>query len=334
MGSKFGWLLAGALVVLVAAAVLYLVVFPPASPPTSRTTRSGVLGLKRLPVTPRDITGRASDGADDAGRFYHDAIAKCQASQPDLRALFAQAAALEAGRQAPTEAQMALLESIAAAMRQGAAQGRMDFVRTYAPAVQVAEDMSGVCADIQRLLDAQVLYSGILAGRGQTDAARRVLEDTLTMGYQFFQEHARIWTSLIGLSVLRQAGLGLQRLAGATSPADPTKAQALSDLLAAASNIPVVWGGKLAVLRNVTFVHDAPGDIFNIIDEDADPAWRMEAIAALGMVKFSAATRGDQRMTRKLIQRYLGSSDPLEAAAAKSAQDLTIEQYRTLATTK
>ena len=53
----------------------------------------------------------------------------------------------------------------------------------------------------------------------------------------------------------------------------------------------------------------------------------------LGIVRFRAESKDDLRHANKLLDRYAASGEALEAAAAKAAKDLTVEQYRTLGTT-
>jgi hypothetical protein len=75
-----------------------------------------------------------------------------------------------------------------------------------------------------------------------------------------------------------------------------------------------------------------PGDIFYTIDNDKDRCWRIRCIAMLGLIKYTAShSRGDSNAVEQYIGRFLNSSDPYEAAAAKAAKDLTKEQFRQLA---
>jgi hypothetical protein len=71
-----------------------------------------------------------------------------------------------------------------------------------------------------------------------------------------------------------------------------------------------------------------PGDVFNLAANHADRAIRVEAIVVLGIIRHGQIGRGDQRTVRKLIDKYLESSDELEAAAAKAAHEMTQEDLR------
>jgi len=70
-----------------------------------------------------------------------------------------------------------------------------------------------------------------------------------------------------------------------------------------------------------------PGDVFNIARNDKDRAWRVQGVLALGILKVQpqgVMVRGDERVTRKLIEKFLDSPEPLIRAAAQAARDLTL----------
>ena len=75
------------------------------------------------------------------------------------------------------------------------------------------------------------------------------------------------------------------------------------------------------------------GDIFYLAKNAADRVWRVEAIVALGRMKYfvgDADSVADQRGAMRLVREW--SDDPnqdvVTRQAAKAARDLTIEQYR------
>ena len=75
-----------------------------------------------------------------------------------------------------------------------------------------------------------------------------------------------------------------------------------------------------------------PGDVFNVAENDKDRSWRIQAILSLGIVKFTATKRGDLRRVRKIIDKNVAGDDPLAAAAAKAAKELTARQFNQLGT--
>jgi len=99
-------------------------------------------------------------------------------------------------------------------------------------------------------------------------------------------------------------------------------------------------GGLLEITRQYTYLRGViwgiaspwrcphPGDVFNLAANHADRAIRVEAIIVLGIIRHGQIERGDQRIVRKLIDKYLKSSDELEAAAAKAADEMTQKDLR------
>jgi len=87
--------------------------------------------------------------------------------------------------------------------------------------------------------------------------------------------------------------------------------------------------GKLKILWAA---HPHAGDVFYVIEGDQDRAWRVQALLELGILRFSAETRGDRKKTAKLIERYCAGADEMEAAAARAARDLTEEEFNVLGT--
>jgi len=86
-----------------------------------------------------------------------------------------------------------------------------------------------------------------------------------------------------------------------------------------------------AVDENIVGQHT--GDVFYIAqDKKGERVWRVEAIFALGRMKYFVGTGGrigDQRGAVKVLKKLADSDpDPVIRAAAASARDLTIDDYR------
>lgn len=73
-----------------------------------------------------------------------------------------------------------------------------------------------------------------------------------------------------------------------------------------------------------------PGDMFALADRASEVMWRVEAILALGRLKYSAERYGDQQGALAVVAGLSGSGDPRIRAAAIAARDLTVEQFRKL----
>ena len=76
-----------------------------------------------------------------------------------------------------------------------------------------------------------------------------------------------------------------------------------------------------------------PGDIFNVVENDKDPCWRIQGIFSLGMLLNDPATfreRGDEKYTHKLLEMKMKEGSDEEKAAAKAASELTPEEFGNL----
>ena len=70
------------------------------------------------------------------------------------------------------------------------------------------------------------------------------------------------------------------------------------------------------------------GDIFYVAEHDLDRAWRVQAILALGMVRFGNASGSERELAVETLKKYRQHSEPLYAAAAEAALTMTQEEFR------
>lgn len=307
--GKLRYFLAGAPMTALAAVLVWVLANPSPTRPNAIALRDGVLAMAALEVSPSALTGRAPDGAVDAGECLDRAVRLVRAGTVDA-----------AARQEAAEL-----------IGQAARQTRMDYVWRFTPqAVEVGGMMRDVQGDLQAVLNAVLAHCRAQVDRREFAAAENTLLDLLTVGHLLSQEHKRVWTDLIGLSFQRQACRVLADLYRVHWPQDEARLAAVAAYAEAVERADRHYQDKARFLRNDRSLGQSPGDVFAIATADANPAWRVEAVAALGMVKFKATGRGDQRHIRTLIDRARRSENPIESAAAAAADEMTAEQYRTL----
>ena len=70
------------------------------------------------------------------------------------------------------------------------------------------------------------------------------------------------------------------------------------------------------------------GDIFAFATGSKERMFRVEAILALGRLKFDAARGADQQAAPACIKNASTDPDPVIQAAATAAGDLSVEDYR------
>jgi hypothetical protein len=74
------------------------------------------------------------------------------------------------------------------------------------------------------------------------------------------------------------------------------------------------------------------GDIHKLAakSDSIDKMWRVEAIMALGRMKFNTHARGDQVWAKRYLKQYREDPDPAIKHAAQLADELTIDGYNLL----
>jgi hypothetical protein len=90
----------------------------------------------------------------------------------------------------------------------------------------------------------------------------------------------------------------------------------------------------LAFVRSIDakVVGTRTGDVFELARRSKERMWRVEAVMALGRVRYFVGTSesaADQRAARAVVTELAEKDpDPIVRLAAKAARDLTLEQYR------
>ncbi len=158
---------------------------------------------------------------------------------------------------------------------------------------------------------------------GQYDKAVELAQATFMMGWHMFNERAHANMMAHGLTIQWQT---LRRLQEAyTLSGQPEKAAALDPYFADVKSRWSGWGEKLALVWGNP---PKPGNLLYIIENDQDRAWRVQAVLALGITKFSATRPGDMVLLRKKILELCNDDDPFIEAAAEAARDMPLSQYR------
>ena len=90
----------------------------------------------------------------------------------------------------------------------------------------------------------------------------------------------------------------------------------------------------LHIVRSIDakVVGEHTGDLFELAKRSRERMWRVEAILALGRVRFFAGeggTAANQRNAMRILRDLAENDpDPIIRTAATAARDLTVEQYR------
>lgn len=331
MGNKAGWIIAGAIVV-VAVVIVLVILNPSHSEPTSLTLQAGVLELAAPTPPAEQLLDRDRNGSGNAADAYARAMVRAEQVYPQLQPLLLRdrQAALVDGSQPPSAAQEQMLDEIAQLVADGAGRSEFRFAGVHTDeAIEVGDRLFAQQDQLQRLRNVMVLASLAALGRDQAQQAKTRLENLLLMGADFAGERARVPLVLAGLRCQQEAARQLAILHARHLDQRET-AERMQAYAGSVNTALEAYGDKIKFLWDMKVLSTHPGDVYNVAENDADRAWRVEAIATLGLLRYQGLGRGDNKFIEKLIARYAASGDPFEAAAGAAARDLTLDEYRSI----
>jgi len=317
VGNKLGWILAGVLLAALMCVILFVVLFPQPSKPGAAVMATGFLEVKTPAETPALVLGSLPTGEGNAGDDYARAVALYLDKRDAIR--------YDATDAEKTEIRRQLLAHVAA----GSAKAKMEYTFVHTPKTfvvgyfyQPAEQLYAVCGQLCDLAETDLKEKDLAE-------AEKIARALLMMGWHMAGEHSRVDMTNTGLQVQLDA-LGV--LAAVCRTEGGEKAKLLDKIQAYSDSLLAFRRHIEGKQRIVWALPPKPGDVFYVIENDKDRAWRVQAILALGVLRFTAQTRGDDRYTAKLIEQFKASSDPLEAAAAKTADEMTDVDFNLVGT--
>ncbi|MHC4982600.1 MAG: hypothetical protein ACYTF6_05465 [Planctomycetota bacterium] len=316
MGSKFGWLLAGLVVLAVALYLIVKLAFPgPSEPEETRGIR--LLALKDVNFWPLRVVGPRPALPGDGGEDYYKAVS---ASGPKAEAI---ARLSKSENLILPEASLEYLEEIDGHVARGARKAKASYASRFPEQIRVAAGFLPA-KGLKSVHDALKLLLLHYIKKPDLEKAREISRHAFIMGWHLMKERGHANITWVGVN-LQYLGLGgFEYISNATSK-DQSVIEKIRDYQKQLEAILACYRKK------VTILHDKkrpnPGDVFNIAENDKDHGWRVQAIQMLGVVKFSSGHLGDRRYVRKLISKFSKSDDKLIAAAAKAAANFTKQDF-------
>jgi len=329
--SKLGWVIAGIIVVALGIAITWFIVYPRPTSAT-RATRDEVLKLHEVSVPVTAVLDREPSAGGNAADDYERAILIVKDERNWEAIIEAQGKAddMMTGTYVPDPTAMEAMKKIREHVSAGAKKKQMDYIFRYTPkTLEVAYDVEKIKGfdnidGLQNVAGALNLLTKYYLGQKEWAEAVDLAKLQFTMGWHMMGERAMVDLVRRGMAIQDQALRDLEFLYGEMDGDHKGKIAKAKEYRFALQDIRDMFGTKLSVLVNQ---QPNPGDVFRIADEDEDRCWRVQAILLLGVLKFTAPGRGDTRVRKDLIARYLDSDDPLEAAAAKAADAFTEEDF-------
>jgi len=316
VGNKLGWIIAGALLLVLVIVIVSLTLITSPSEPTHATRKSGFMELREPSVSLSAVLGAEPSAPGNAADDYAKAVAVYKANERKLSTM------------RDYRPVMGLLEQMHKHVAAGAQKREMRYVFVHTPEKMEVGFLCEPATYLTNVADAMDLLAKAHVDAGRHEQAAAVLADKLVMGRHMMNERARV--HMVRNGILAQAAaldglLAVYRLTNAP-PEKVSAAQNYADALSAMRSFyedkqRVVWSLK-----------PHPGDIFNVVANEQDRAWKVQAVLALGVVRYTADDSDDARHAEKLLDELVHADDPLVAAAAKAARDLDEAGFNTFTT--
>jgi len=319
MGSKFGWLLAGVLVLVVVVIIVVRLVFPPTTPP-DKTKRGQLLDFKDIPFWPTTAAGAKPSAAGDAADDYRKAVEACMGKAKQISEM---SAAFGEKERAFTPEMLDFMKEVYEHVARGAQKASASYAVKYADQFRIAPGFLPA-SRLKAVGDVLLFLFGHYYFNKDFDKAEEVARNTFKMGWHLMKERAHVNVVLAGLQ-LQMQGLGnFEALYESSPKKDPRAYKEARGYLEELNLIRDQYGKKLEIVHAEKL---NAGDIFNIAENDKDHAWQVQAVQTLALIKHAAGGRADRRHARKLISRFSLSDDRLLSAAAKAAAAFTEQDF-------
>lgn len=341
MGNKAGWIVAGIL----ASVVLVYAVFTLFSPLPSAPYHTNVPGFMdlKVPATPLSaILPAVPTGAGNAADDYQKALSlynkniKVIDDTADIDRSNAAAAASDPWADPGYKACREVADLVAA----GALKAEMRYTFVFTRNELRPYYQRKYARDLYQISLAPSQCYHLHMERKEYDKAEKRMQDLFILGWHMFNERAVPDMSVQGMDIMNVGVIRLQELYRVWPDGPKDKIASLSKYEYELMEIRELANKKRRILWDslpsaIGTSDDKfyPGDVFNMVEHEADRAWKVQAILTLGAMKYRCINdRGNRKKTFSLIQQYINSDDPLIKAAAKCADEFTQAQYDGLGT--
>jgi len=298
-----------ALVVLIAAIVIGRSYLRGADKPTDDAKAQVQVEVNIPDEVRRLYTERFNPAGGDAGARYAELVTFAGANRSKLRSG-------PGGDAEAIDRVVSLL--LAGAKQSGGQEGFLDAVVDIEPGYKqtvehVEPALLAAAAQIQKRLD-----------RGETKQAADLAAAVVAFGDRAFRHNATFAAKTFGLKIISRGAGELSRMASGVEGVDPAAAAAAykaaretQSQWTAKANAGAGGPGQPGVLATTK---PYVGDLLLMAEEDAERAFRIQAVANLGYVVHDPGHVGNKRAIDNLLDELEGSDDKLIVAAVKAAR--------------
>ena len=332
MANKIGWILAGVLVAGVGTIIAWKLIEPTVSSPSRNARDPEFLKLITFTLPLQPLVGFQPRGSGNAGDDYKLAADLYVANKSLIESAMSERKEIARGVGIIGSRTMAIMRQIHAHVADGARKKQMRYTFVHTPTkFEVGYFYEPAASNLQAVAEVVELLMIHHVGRKEYDQAAKVLKDNFVFGWHLMNERARSDLVMRGLWIQRRAAAGLLTIYSA-----PTATKDVAGLKTARKYMDELN----AVSEDYEHKHEAvwavkppAGDIYLVVEGDEDRAMRVQALLALGVVRYTHRHRsGDVTRTNALLAKYVNNEDPMIAAAAKAARDLTRTEFNLVGT--
>ena len=311
-GNARGWTISAVVVVLWAITMAGLGIFGATSAPAGFGNDPAALAEIHLPTCPAGPTaGQPGDGTRPLLQAIDVYVAK-----PDM--YDALATSNETADVSPTvTATMDLLRQAADESGPGIFQRDPRSIVNYENHPEALDALTTLGDGLIRI--------GMNEWPDRKDAALGDLKAAYSLGNRLAGERFTLAELRAGAHLMSESAAELARM----------DREHAADWNAEVAALAALIGRENEIARQISTVDSRAiakyaGDVFAFASESSERMWRVEAVLAMGRMRFNIGDgrRADQLAAKRWLDEYSYDPDTVVAAAAKQARDLTIEDYR------
>ncbi|MDP7288150.1 MAG: hypothetical protein QGH94_09175 [Phycisphaerae bacterium] len=331
--NKITGIIVGVILLLVVVGVVAKVfLFPSTDAATRATTKPGAMKLIELDAPILAIIPAEPTGSENAGVHYAKAIEVYLANE---KVIFEAAAAISAGDlKADKDAPQSLkaLEEMRGHIASGTQQAGMKFLAENSSGTLQVSKSDGNIKNLGMAIDMLDMLGDYYIKNKRTDDANAVFREMFIAGLHMIQARSHMHMVTYGMDIQESALNGISRaIPRDLDPLEARKLRApLREYMDALEEFTDKYEKKAEIFTKALF--DA-GDIWNIAENDEDRSWRVQAILAMGLIKYTHLSKANQSYNNSLIEKFLKSNDPVEKAAATAAKAYSEIEFNTAGTT-
>jgi hypothetical protein len=317
------------MLLIVAGILVKVLVFPSTDAPTRETSRTGFMDVIEVDAKITDVLDAAPSGTGNAADHYAQAVALFV---PNYERIKDAAADLGAGNVETYTAELKIMEEIRGHVGTGAQQASMDYLGKHASGkLKVSTNQEDIMNLSLTLNTLDILGEYYIKNKRLKDA-NATYRDMFVAGWHMINDRSHIRMAMDGEVTQGDALQGMIESIDSNLDEDARRQRiaALKNYNYALNEYRSTYEEKEKIFRKARL--DA-GDMWNIAENDKDRAWRVQAILAMGIMRFTHLKKTNIARNNALIEKFLNSSDPLEKAAAQAAKAYTEIEFNMVSST-